>query len=160
MSMKKKDEEDISGGSINEVSAHGDIIFKDVSFGYQNPNEYKIFENLNLTLKSNCTTAIVGTSGSGKTTLIKLLMKFYEPFTGEITLNNNSIENFNFNKWREKISVVFQDGYIFSDSVKGNIVMGQEYDENKFNHIISQANLNEIIDILLKMLKQKSVKTD
>ena len=51
-------------------------------------------------------------------------------------------------KWREKISVVFQDGYIFSDSVKGNIVMGQNYDENKFNNIISQANLNELIDIL------------
>lgn len=145
---EKKDEEDISDGSDNEIPINGDIVFKNVSFGYQNPNGYKIFENLNLTLKSNCTTAIVGTSGSGKTTLIKLLMKFYEPYSGEILLNGRSIEKFNFNKWREKISVVFQDGYIFSDSVKGNIVMGQNYDENKFNNIISQANLNELIDIL------------
>lgn len=152
---EKKDETDISGDSNKEIIIKGDLVFENVAFGYQNPNEYKIFENLNLILKSNKSTAIVGTSGSGKTTLIKLLMKFYEPFSGEILLNNEPIDKLNFNKWREKISVVFQDGYIFSDTVKGNIVMGQTFDENKFNDIMLKANLNELMDILPQKAETK-----
>ena len=90
----------------------------------------------------------MGTSGSGKTTLIKLLMKFHEPMEGEILIDNKPLSTLNFDKWREKIAVVFQDGYIFSDTLKNNIVMSQEYDPEFFNKIIEQTNVLDFISRL------------
>ena len=143
----KKDENEIVTNCDNIVLAES-IDFKNISFGYQNPNDYKIFNNLNLKINLNKTTAIVGTSGSGKTTLIKLLMKFYDPFEGNILIDNKPLKNLNFDKWREKISVVFQDGYIFSDSLKNNIIMSQFFDEEKFNTILNLSNISEFIERL------------
>ncbi|MGC4128195.1 MAG: peptidase domain-containing ABC transporter [Bergeyella sp.] len=78
----KEDEEDKNEQYINEIPQQ-DILVKDVSFRYIGSDQY-VFENLNLTIPYRKTTAIVGASGSGKTTLLKLLMKFYEPNSGEI----------------------------------------------------------------------------
>ncbi len=143
----KKDEIEIVNNE-DEIILEKSINFKDVSFGYQNPNEFKIFNNLTLSINLNQTTAIVGTSGSGKTTLIKLLMKFYEPLSGNVMIDDKSLNILNFEKWREKISVVFQDGYIFSDSLKNNIVMSQNFDDIKFNRILKLSNIIEFIDRL------------
>jgi ATP-binding cassette subfamily B protein len=143
----KKDESEIVKNE-DEIILKNKIDIKNISFGYNGPNDYKVFKNLSLELKLNKTTAIVGTSGSGKTTLIKLLMKFHEPMQGEILIDNKALSTLNFDKWREKIAVVFQDGYIFSDTLKNNIVMSQEYDHEFFNKIIEQINVLDFISRL------------
>jgi ATP-binding cassette, subfamily B, bacterial len=140
----KKDESEIVKNN-DTVILNEEIVFNDVVFGYNNPNDYKVFNDLSLTIKLNETTAIVGTSGSGKTTLIKLLMKFHQPMQGQITIDHKDLNDINFDKWREKISVVFQDGYIFSETLKNNIIMSQPYDEKFFNTIIEKTNVSEFI---------------
>lgn len=63
-------------------------------------------------------------SGSGKTTLVKLLLGFYPPASGQILLGDTSLENFSIREWRKRCGVVMQDGFIFSDSIAGNIAPG------------------------------------
>ena len=143
----KEDENEIVKNR-DEIILKNKIDIKNISFGYNGPNDYKVFTNLSLELQLNKTTAIVGTSGSGKTTLIKLLMKFHEPIKGEICIDDKPLSTLNFDKWREKLAVVFQDGYIFSDTLKNNITMSQEYDVDFFNKVIEQANVLDIISRL------------
>jgi ATP-binding cassette, subfamily B, bacterial len=83
---EKEDETQQSETQTTEIPTDCDIVIKDVSFRYIG-SDVPVLENLNLTIPANKITAIVGTSGSGKTTLMKLLLKFYEPNSGEISLS-------------------------------------------------------------------------
>ncbi len=83
---EKEDETQNSDSQTNEIPLDCDIVIKDLSFRYIG-SDIPVLENLNLTIPANKVTAIVGTSGSGKTTLMKLLLKFYEPNSGEIFLS-------------------------------------------------------------------------
>lgn len=144
---EKYDEIEISSKKedIKEVKS---IYFDKVSFSYQGTDNKNIFDKLYLDIRINSVTAIVGTSGSGKTTLIKILMNFYNPTSGILRINNKNIDNYNFESWREKISVVFQDGYIFSDTIKNNIIMNKEYNHVWFKDIVKKACLYDIIENL------------
>jgi ATP-binding cassette, subfamily B, bacterial len=84
---EKEDETQQSETQTTEIPTDCDIVIKDVSFRYIG-SDVPVLENLNLTIPANKITAIVGTSGSGKTTLMKLLLKFYEPNSGEIVLSS------------------------------------------------------------------------
>ena len=75
-------------------------------------------------------------------------MNFYNPTSGILRINNKNIDNYNFESWREKISVVFQDGYIFSDTIKNNIIMNKEYNHVWFKDIVKKACLYDIIENL------------
>ena len=83
---EKEDEVQTDDEKTNEIPENADIILKDVSFRYIG-SDVNVLDNLNLIIPANKITAIVGTSGSGKTTLMKLLLKFYEPNSGEICLS-------------------------------------------------------------------------
>ena len=111
----KEDEENTEEQYATEIP-QTDIEIENVSFRYIGSDQF-VFENLNLTIPYQKTTAIVGASGSGKTTLLKLLMKFYEPNTGEIKLGNTNIKNISPRFWREHCGVVMQDGYVFNDTI-------------------------------------------
>jgi ATP-binding cassette, subfamily B, bacterial len=87
---EKEDETQQSETQTTEIPTDCDIVIKDVSFRYIG-SDVPVLENLNLTIPANKITAIVGTSGSGKTTLMKLLLKFYEPNSGEIVLSPTQI---------------------------------------------------------------------
>ena len=83
---EKEDEPQQEDAQTNDIPDNADIVIKDVSFRYIG-SDIPVLENLNLTIPANKVTAIVGTSGSGKTTLMKLLLKFYEPNNGSISLS-------------------------------------------------------------------------
>ena len=85
---EKEDESQQEETQIHDIPNNTDIVIKDLSFRYVG-SDISVLENLNLTIPANKVTAIVGTSGSGKTTLMKLLLKFYEPNIGEISLSLN-----------------------------------------------------------------------
>lgn len=124
------------------------IQFVNANYSYLGPNSPSLFDSLNIEFPLNKVTAIVGTSGSGKTTIIKLLLKYYQLLDGEIRYKGENIDAIKPEKWRDLISVVFQEGYIFSDSVVGNITLGSEYDEERFLKAIQLSNSQEFIDRL------------
>lgn len=143
----KEDEENTEGQYTNEIPQK-DIEMKDISFRYIGSDSF-VFENLNLTIPYQKTTAIVGASGSGKTTLLKLLMKFYEPNTGEIKLGNTNLKNISPRIWREHCGVVMQDGYIFNDTIAENIAVGEDFiDKSKLRKAVEIANIKDFIEEL------------
>jgi ATP-binding cassette subfamily B protein len=94
-------------------------------------------------------TAIVGSSGSGKTTLLKMLLKFYPPARGEIRLGNVNLANFEAGLWRQRCGVVMQDGYIFSDTIAGNVALGEDRaDMQRLIHALKTANIQDFVESL------------
>ena len=119
---------------------------RNLSFSYDNdPNEC-VLHGINFTMPYGSTTAIVGASGSGKTTLLKLLLKFYKPLEGNIFLGEEEISNISSREWRRVCGTVMQEGFIFTDSIKRNIIINeQEFDEKIFNRAIKLANVDEFV---------------
>jgi ATP-binding cassette subfamily B protein len=145
----KDDEEFIDEGKINDLPANRDLKITDLSFSYSGRNDDFVLEHINLTIPEKKITAIVGTSGSGKTTLLKLLLGFYPPNKGEITLGETRLENFNSRMWREKCGTVMQDGFIFSDTIANNISLGDDKpDKTKLAHAVNVANIKDFIESL------------
>lgn len=126
-----------------------DIIFKNVSFSYEGPNSPKALKNINLTIPNGKVTAIVGSSGSGKTTLMKILLKFYPHFEGQILLDNTDLSSINNNMWRERCGVVMQDGFVFSDTIARNISISDPIiDYKKIQYAMHIANISEFVSSL------------
>jgi ATP-binding cassette subfamily B protein len=107
----------------NDTAVSGDIIFKDVYFTYQNTGIQAI-KGFNLTIKKGEKVLVLGKTGTGKTTLAQLLLRFYEPDAGSISIGNSTLESFSLQSLRSKISYVQQDILLFSDSVTNNILFG------------------------------------
>ena len=120
-----------------------------MSFQYEGINSEIILRNINLTIPEGEITAIVGASGSGKTTLLKLLLKFYRPTSGKITLDGYDINKISNYYWRENCGAVLQDGYIFSDTITKNIALGEDNpDYKKISQAAKTANIHEYIESL------------
>lgn len=102
----------------------GDIAFEHMSFGYD-PNRL-ILKDLNFKIQEGKTVAFVGGTGAGKSTLVSLLLRFYEPSSGRITVGGHDIQSFAQHELREKIGLVQQDVFLFSDSIAENIAYGRE----------------------------------
>jgi ATP-binding cassette subfamily B protein len=125
------------------------IFLHNIYFRYGANASPNILKKINLTIPYGKTTAIVGASGSGKTTLMKLLLKFYEPTSGEIYFNQLSLKDISPVNLRENCGVVMQDGFIFSDTIERNIIAaGEEKDTARFNHAVQVANIADFIDSL------------
>ncbi len=101
-----------------------DINFESLSFSYENSKNC-VLKNINLKIKENSLTAIVGPSGSGKTTITKLIMRYDDPFKGSIKIGNIDIRNIETQNLMKNISVVFQDVYLFDDTILNNIRLGK-----------------------------------
>ncbi len=106
-------------GSIDEVSGIKTIEFEHVDFSYE--NEKKVINDLSFTIDEGSKVAIVGPSGSGKTTIINLISRFYDVDSGSIKIANTDIRDYKVNTLLKNLSLVFQDVYLFSDTVKNNI---------------------------------------
>ena len=111
-------DDDINKGvdKINDIES---IEFKDMSFSYD--IERKLIENFSLNIKKGQKVAIVGPTGAGKTTLINLLMRFYDPLSGEILINDKSYLEIDKASLRSNIGMVLQDTWIFSGTIMDNI---------------------------------------
>jgi ATP-binding cassette subfamily B protein len=132
------------------------INLNNLSFKYPGAGNEPVLQNISLRIPRGKTTAIVGMSGSGKTTILKLLLRFYTPDTGNITVGGQALDHISFKTWRGHCGVVMQDGFIFSDSIERNIAIGDEYpDKQKLHHAIKVANIQDFIDSLPLGLKTK-----
>lgn len=141
----KKDETQQSETQTQDIPKDSDIVIKDVTFKYIG-SDVNVLENLNLTISANKVTAIVGTSGSGKTTLMKLLLKFYEPNSGEILVDKTPLKSIAQKSWRSHVGTVMQEGYIFNDTIANNIAIGVDI-VNK-ERLVYAADVSNIKDFI------------
>lgn len=142
---EKKDETQQSATQTQDIPKDSDIVIKDVTFKYIG-SDVNVLENLNLTISANKVTAIVGTSGSGKTTLMKLLLKFYEPNSGEILVDKTPLKSIAQKSWRSHVGTVMQEGYIFNDTIANNIAIGVDI-VNK-ERLVYAADVSNIKDFI------------
>lgn len=123
------------------------IEFNDVAFGYV-PDEI-VFEGISFSVQSQETIAIVGPTGSGKTSLVNLIPRFYDPTSGSIHINGNDITNFCPAVLRSKMALVMQDPFLFSGTIRDNIVRGnRDISADKIDYILKISNCKPMIDKL------------
>lgn len=136
-------------GNVQETGENCNIDTLRLSFKY-NPDSQKFtLQNVNINIPANKVTAIVGHSGSGKTTLLKLLLGFYNNYSGEIYIGGESLRSFDLDWWRRQCGVVMQEGVIFSESIARNIAIGDSpVDFDKLYHAASIANILDDIESL------------
>ncbi len=129
-----------------EEEIEGKIEFKNVCFDYEDGE--KLFEDLNLTIESGTSVALVGSTGSGKTTIVNLLSRFYKPISGEILLDDKPLEDRSVNWLHHSIGHVLQFPFLFKGSVKDNIKYNHDITDEKVEEICNLLSLNTIIDRL------------
>lgn len=145
----KPDEEDPTRELLREIPKGKEIRLQNLNFKYDPLSEYPTLDDINLVIPPGKQTAIVGMSGSGKTTLVKLLLGFYPPASGDIFIGDTPLGSYSIREWRKRCGVVMQDGFIFSDSIAGNIAPGVEHiDKKRLRHAAEVANIHDFIEEL------------
>ncbi len=121
------------------------VEFKNVVLKYK---DYHALNNVSIMINKGEKIALVGDSGGGKSTFINMLLRFYDPDSGEITINGKNIKEFNSDSLKHHISLVTQRIYIFQDTLAANVAYGQEIDETRVNQALSLADATVFVDSL------------
>lgn len=108
----------------------------------------KYKNNINMTIREHEKIALVGPSGSGKTTIAKLIPRFYDTDTGNIKIGNVNIKNISHDRLMNSISFVFQDSYLFKDTIYNNVRMGTEHSKKEIMKALNLARCEDIIEKL------------
>lgn len=136
--------EEYRGEKINESIES--IEFLNVGFAYE--SNIKVLENINCAFEKGKKYAIVGTSGSGKSTLMKLIMRYYDNYQGDILINDKSLKIFNPVDWFKKISIIHQSVFLFNDTIKNNITLYKDFNEEDIQKVIDICGLRHLINKL------------
>ena len=123
------------------------IEFDNVSFAYK--GRVKTLENISITFEKGKTTAIVGRSGSGKTTLVNLLLRLFEPTSGEIKIDGFNIKEYKLSSWLNNIGYVSQDTFIFNDTIENNIIFRS--DSYSHEQVIKTAKYADAHDFIITL---------
>lgn len=148
-------------GSVNKIrnkpnaklleNCAGNIEYKNVSFAYT--GNKKVLKNVNLSIKSGQTVALVGNSGGGKSTVSALLPRFYDVKEGAITIDGIDIRDIDLKNLHDNIAIVFQDNFLFGGTIKENILLGRtDISEERLQEVIKAACLDEFVSTLDKGL--------
>lgn len=120
------------------------ISFKNVDFAY-NP-ETPVLKNINLEAKSGTTVALVGNSGGGKSTVVNLIPRFYDVKAGSIEIDGVDIRDYSLESLRDNIAVVFQDNFLFSGTIRDNILLGKDdATDAEIAKALEMAYLNDFV---------------
>ena len=137
---------DMKEGSITEPIKNHNIVFKDVYFSY---DDRPILKDVSAEIKENTMTAIAGPSGSGKTTFCNLIARFWDVNSGEILIGGKNIREYKIENLMNSISMVFQDVYLFEDTIENNIKFGkQNASHEEVVQAAKKARCHEFIEAL------------
>ena len=124
------------------------VCFRNVSFAYPGRSK-RILQDLNFEIPVGKTLALVGPSGAGKTSLAQLLMRFWDPEKGSITLNGIELKDFKLEELRSRVALVAQDTYLFNNSLRENILVAKpEATELELSEAVKLSALSEVIESL------------
>ena len=144
-------EPQIDSGSKILSGLNDSIEFKGVNFEYE--QGVPVLKNFNLKVKKNETIALVGNSGGGKSTVVSLLPRFYDVTSGSIEFDGVNIKDYDVKSLRDNISFVFQDNFMFSGTIRENILLGNpNASEDELEEVIKLAHLDEFINSMEKGL--------
>ena len=130
----------------NSIDFEGKVSFKNVSFNYETRPEIEVLKNISFDIEAGNRTAIVGASGSGKSTIASLLLRFYEPSKGEISIDNKKYDSLNLTTIRDQMAVVHQEVFLFGGSIFDNISYGNpNANEQEVKAAADKANATEFI---------------
>jgi ATP-binding cassette subfamily B protein len=145
----REDEETANRNAIVDLSKTTSLSIKSLSFKYEGVGNEFVLSDLNFVIPEKKVTAIVGTSGSGKSTLLKLLLKFYDPTSGEIIFGDINLKTISTHSWRNRLGVVMQEGYLFNDTIANNITIGNDFiDRSRLTQAVRIANIKDFIESL------------
>lgn len=122
----------------------GEVVFNDVDFGY--PNGRPVLQGFNLTVAAGQTVALVGASGAGKSTVTRLLWRFYEPQSGSICIDGQSLTEVSQASLRQALGIVPQDTVLFNDSIKNNLLYARpDASDVELDRVASMAKLDGLL---------------
>jgi len=121
------------------------ITFENICFKYK---DNTVLHDINLTIGTKEKVAIVGTSGAGKSSFVNLIPRFYEPTTGKVMINGIDVKKYNLKQLRKNIIIVRQDDYLFNMTIKENIMLDDEFTEEKFMKAVKKAKVDKFIGLL------------
>ena len=129
------------------IDLHSSIDFENVCFEYE--KDRPVLNNINLHVNKGETIALVGNSGGGKSTLVNLLPRFYDVLSGSIKFDNVDIRDITLESLRQHISIVFQDNFLFTGTIRENILLGNpNATEQDIHDAIKSAHLEEVMESL------------
>lgn len=145
--LNEKPDLDENHSAEFKIDFEDKIVLKDVALTYENSG-VKALQGINLSIKKGQTVGIIGKTGSGKSSLAYLLMRLLDPTKGNISIDNQSLEDVNLEGWRELLGYVPQEHFLFSDTIKNNIIFGAKTDEisdERIHEIARNAGIHESI---------------
>jgi len=143
MQMTEEDNPEDRTISIDNIT--GDIVFKDVSFSYEESKE--VLHNISFDAPAGSVTALVGSSGSGKSTIAGLAATFLNPSKGEVSLDGIDLSAVNLSSYRSKLGVVLQDDFLYEGTIRENILFAKaEASEAQLTEAVNGAYVNEFTD--------------
>jgi len=135
--------------SPKPVGPRPEIVFEDVSFSY--PGGQEVLRGIRFRVPYGTKVAIVGENGAGKSTLVKLLLRFYDPTEGQISVQGADLRELDPSAWRQKIAAVFQDFARFSFTLRENVALSDPsalFDEPRLQEALKRARLKPLADAL------------
>ncbi len=140
----KEREDAADKGKIRKNTYVQGIKVDNVTFGYAGKQDV-IIKDINLEIQKGKKYAIVGESGSGKTTLLKLLLKYYNDYTGSILIDGDDIQEIESNSYCQLVSSMEQDSFIFDETLRDNICLYGTYSEAEIEDAIEKAGLTPVV---------------
>ena len=134
--LKRKPQITSMENSYNPDKVKGEIEFKNVSFRY---NEEEVLKKINLKIPAGSTVAIMGETGCGKSSILSLIGRHYDVSSGEVLIDGVNVKKWNLDSLRENMAVVFQDTFLFSDSIKDNIDFGGNKSEDEIIEAVKDS---------------------
>jgi ABC-type multidrug transport system fused ATPase/permease subunit len=136
------------GPGVAAKSGAAELALENVSFTYPGQTR-RALSGASFVIPAGKTVALVGTSGAGKTTTAQLLMRFWDPDSGRITLNGANLKDYKLDELRRMIALVAQDTYLFNDTLRANILIARpEASETDLQAAIKHASLSELVAAL------------
>lgn len=132
----------INTGNFEMPKEIESIKFENVNLYY---GEKQALKNINFYAKKGEKIALIGDSGGGKSSLVNLIIRFYDPSSGEIKINDTNLKDYNIESLRRNLAIVTQRIYIFNDTIANNVAYGLEYDENKINEALKLAHADNFV---------------
>lgn len=137
-------QDNFENGSQNFLDDFDDINVKNLSFTYPF-SDTEILHNVSFSVKSGEKIAVVGENGSGKSTLVKLLMRFYDPTNGKISVDNYDLKDFNIFDLHKNLSATFQDFSRFKLTLKENVITGYSFNKDRINNVLKASGLGDLL---------------